>query len=108
MRRHEIWTAAGGPGYAGKPRPLLILQDERIDAVSVTTCGFTSQVFEVREVRPLVSSSAGNGLIRDSCVMVDKIMTLPRRLIGQRLGSLSPDDSAEVDRALLLFLGLSV
>jgi len=29
MRRGEIWTAAGGKDYAGKPRPVFILQDDR-------------------------------------------------------------------------------
>ena len=26
MRRGEIWTAAGGGGYAGKPLPVVIVQ----------------------------------------------------------------------------------
>jgi mRNA interferase MazF len=29
MRRGEIWTVAGGGDYTGKPRPALILQDDR-------------------------------------------------------------------------------
>ena len=32
MRRGEIWTAAAGSGYVGKPRPVVIIQDDRFDA----------------------------------------------------------------------------
>ena len=43
MRRGEVWTVAGGRGYAGKPRPAVILQDDRFDATaSVTLCAFTA------------------------------------------------------------------
>ena len=43
MTRGEIWTVAGGKDYAAKPRPVVILQDERFDSLeSVTVCGFTS------------------------------------------------------------------
>lgn len=108
MRRHEIWTAAGGPGYAGKPRPVIILQNERIEqGASITTCGFTSQSIELPEVRPLIVASPENGLRHDSRAMADKIMTYPRSCIGLRVGRLSEADSAELDRAILFFLGLS-
>jgi mRNA interferase MazF len=28
VKRGEIWTMAGGPGYATKPRPAVIIQDD--------------------------------------------------------------------------------
>ena len=34
MRRGEVWTAAGGKDYAGKPRPIVIVQDDRFNATS--------------------------------------------------------------------------
>ena len=34
MIRGEICTAAGGTDYAGKPRPVIIVQDDRFDATS--------------------------------------------------------------------------
>ena len=34
MRRGELWTASAGQGYAGKPRPVLIIQDDRFDATA--------------------------------------------------------------------------
>jgi len=42
MRRGELWTAAAGAGYAGKPRPVAIVQDDRFDLTdSVTICPLT-------------------------------------------------------------------
>lgn len=42
MRRGEVWTVSGA-GYAGKPRPAVIVQDDRFDATaSVTICAFTT------------------------------------------------------------------
>jgi mRNA interferase MazF len=32
MRRGDIWTASGGQDYAGKPRPVVIVQDNNFDA----------------------------------------------------------------------------
>lgn len=43
MKRGEVWIVAGGSDYAGKPRPAVIVQDDRFDATaSVTICAFTS------------------------------------------------------------------
>jgi mRNA interferase MazF len=41
MRRGEIWTVSGGKDYAGKPRPVVIVQDDAFDATdSITICAF--------------------------------------------------------------------
>lgn len=43
MRRGEVRIAAAGSGYAGKPRPIVIVQEDRFDATdSVTICAFTT------------------------------------------------------------------
>lgn len=43
MRRGEIWTVAGGNDYAGKPRPVVIVQDDSFDATdSITVCALTT------------------------------------------------------------------
>jgi mRNA interferase MazF len=31
LKRGEIWTVAGAKAYAAKPRPAVILQDDRFD-----------------------------------------------------------------------------
>ena len=63
MRRGEIWTVAGGPDYAGKPRPAVILQDDAFDATrSVALCPLTSSDTEV-SIRPLITPPQKTGCV---------------------------------------------
>ena len=108
MRRGEIWTASGS-GYAGKPRPAVILQDEEAfgETESITLCGFTTESAGAPMIRLLVEPSSGNGLRETSFLMVDKILTVPRTKLGRRVGQLDPDDLERVNEAVILFLGLA-
>ena len=74
MSRGEVWTVAGGGDYAGKPRPAVIVQDDRFDATaSVTVCVFTTNPADVPLVRPLIEPNERNGLREPSRIMIDKI-----------------------------------
>ena len=108
MKRGEVWTVSGGPGYADKPRPALIVQGNlyALDQ-SATICGFTTDPTEARFSRPLIEPTVDNGLAHPSRVMTDKITTVPRARLGKCIGFLSDDDVISVDRALLVFLGLA-
>ncbi|HEX2256912.1 MAG TPA: type II toxin-antitoxin system PemK/MazF family toxin [Afifellaceae bacterium] len=108
MRRGEVWTASGGSGYAGKPRPVVIVQDDRFAATaSVTICGFTTAPIEAELARPLVAPTSENGLRVPSRLMADKITTLPRRLLRDRIGRLSEEEVQALNRSILVFLGLA-
>ena len=108
MKLAEIWTAAAGTGYAGKPRPVVIVQDDRFDGTtSVTVCPFTSDVTDVPLVRPLVQPSPHNGLDQASRLMVDKLNTMRRDKLGQRMGVLSNEDMMRLERSMVVFLGLA-
>ncbi len=106
-KRGEIWTVAGGPAYAGKPRPAVILQDDRFEmTASVTVCAFTSDHTEAPLFRLPVRPSVTNGLRAESRLMVDKIMTVPRARLGMRVGRLSEADMLRLNRAVVVFLGI--
>ena len=108
MTRGEVWTAAGGKDYAGKPRPVVIVQDDRFDATSsITICAFTSDPTDAPLFRLLVEPSAVNGLEKASRLMVDKVTTVPKAKLGKRIGRLADSDMVRVNRALLIFLGLA-
>ena len=107
MKRGEIWTAAAGSGYLGKPRPAIILQDDRFDTDSVTLCAFTTNVIESQVARPLVEPTRENGLRIASRVMVDKVMTVPRAKLGHRIGVLGDQDMTRLNSAIAVFLGLA-
>ena len=108
MTRGEVWTAAGGKDHAGKPRPVVIVQDGRFDATSsITICAFTSDPTDAPLFRLLVEPTAVNGLDKDCRLMVDKVTTVPKAKLGRRIGRLSDKDMVRVNRALLIFLGLA-
>ena len=109
MNRGEVWTQSGGPGYTGKPRPAVIVQTDLIaDTGSVITCGITTYRNPALRSRPPIEPDATNGLRERSEVMIDKISAVAREKLGSCLGSLSVDDMARVDDALLLMLGLEL
>ena len=108
MRRGEIWTAAGGSGYAGKPRLVVIVQDDRFDATaSVTVCSFTTDPTDAPLFRLAIEPAAENGLEARSSLMVDKIATVPRTRLGRHIGRLAAEDIARLNRAIAVFLGLA-
>lgn len=108
MRRGEVWTAAGGSEYTGKPRPVVIVQDDRFDATnSVTVCAFTTDPTEAPLIRLVIDPDERNGLTSPSRLMVDKITTVRRARLGTRLGQLADEDLVRLGRALFVFLGLA-
>ena len=55
MTRGDIWTAAGGKDYAGKPRPVVIVQDDRFDPTnSITIFAFTRDPTDAPLIRLVV------------------------------------------------------
>lgn len=108
MKRGEIWTAAGGSDYTGKPRPVVIVQDDRFDATSsVTVCAFTSDPTDAPLLRLAVEPNERNGLRTASRLMVDKISTIPKARLGIRIGRLGDTDMVRLNRAMIVFLGLA-
>ena len=106
MKRGEIWTISGA-GYAGKPRPAVIVHDARIETASLTVCPLTSDPTEAPLARVPVSPSPGNGLREASRLMVDKLVTIRKEKLGRRIGTLDPEDMVRLNRALIVFLGLA-
>ncbi len=108
MTRGEIYTTAARGAYTGKPRPVLIIQDDRFDAtVSITVCPFTTNPVEAPLIRIPIQPSNTNGLDRPSSLMVDKITTMPRSGLGERLGRLADNELGRLNRSLMVFLGLA-
>lgn len=99
---------AGGPDYAKKPRPVVVLQDDRFDATqSVTVCPFTSNPTPAPLFRLPVEPSAANGLVSPCGLMVDKTTTVSRAKLRMRVGRLEDEDLLRLNRATIVFLGLA-
>jgi len=108
MRRGDVYTAAARGGYTGKPRPVVVIQDDRFDATaSVTVCPLTTNPVDAPLTRIEVEPSPLNGLDQPSRLMVDKITTVPRANLTEHLGRLPETDLVRLNRALIVFLGLA-
>ena len=108
MKRGEIWTVAGGRDYAEKPRPVVILQDDRFDRTeSITVCAFTTDPTDAPLFRLPVEPTENNGLRAVCRLMVDKITTVPKAKIGSLVGRLADEDMLRLNRAILVFLGIA-
>jgi len=100
-------VSAGGP-YAGKPRPAVIVQEDRFEATtSITLCVFTTDPTEAPLLRMLVEPTDRNGLSIASRLMIDKVTTVPKSRLGKRIGKLRDEDIVRLNRTLTVFLGLA-
>lgn len=109
MRRGDIWTVTGGRDYAGKPRPVVIVQDDSFDATdSITICAVTTDDTDAPLFRLPVEPNERNGLRVASRLMVDKITTIPKIKVGGHVGRLDDEDILRLNQAVLVFLGLAV
>lgn len=108
MKRGELWTVSGGASYAGKPRPAVIVQEDRFDQTSsITLCAFTTDPTDAPLLRMLIEPTDRNGLKSASRLMIDKITTVPKARLGKRIGKLNDEDTVRLNRALTVFLGLA-
>jgi len=109
MRRGEIWTVSDGKDDAGKPRPVVIVQDDSFDATdSITICAFTTDETDAPLFRLPVEPNERNGLRSPCRLMVDKITTVAKSKIGSQVGRLDDEDVLRLNQAVVVFLGLAV
>jgi mRNA interferase MazF len=108
MRRGDVWTVAGGKDYAGKARPVVILQDDSFGGTeSITICALTTDETDAPLFRLPIEPNERNGL-RVACrLMVDKVTTVPKSKVGAHIGRLDDEDVLRLNRAVLVFLGLA-
>ena len=108
MMRGDVWTVSGGPDYAGKPRPVVIVQGEAFEVIdSITVCPLTTDPMDLPLFRLEILPTTTNGLRTSSRIMIDKVSTVPKTKLGGRIGRLSDADVVRVNRALLVFLGIA-
>jgi len=67
----------------------------------------TTDATDVPLFRLDIEPSITNGLRESSRIMIDKVSTVPKSKLGDRIGQLSGADLLRVNRAMLVFLGLA-
>ena len=104
MRRGELWISADG-GYVSKPRPVLIIQSDRFNIdKSVVTCLVTSLKVKEKDYRVDLPKTKENGLENNSYIMIDKLITIPRKKLNKYIGKVDKKITDEVYAKLIDFL----
>lgn len=94
-------------GDYGKPRPAIIVQSGLFSMhASFTVCPITSHLVKAPLFRLLISPDADNGLKVVSQIMIDKIMTIHKDKIHQKIGYISKEQLKEINQALKYWLSL--
>lgn len=107
MRRGDVYTATVRGPSTGKPRPVVVLQDDHFDATaSITVCPLTTTTVAAPLARVPIEPTDANGISDPGRLMVDKVTTMRRQNLHRRLGRLSDEDMVRLSRALIVFLGL--
>jgi mRNA interferase MazF len=85
LRRGDVITVAGGGGYAGKPRPAVVVQSDLFNEThaSVTVVPVTTTLIDVPLFRIELPAGRVTGLRARSHAMIDKITSVPRERIGR-------------------------
>ena len=109
--RGEIYKAALDPvlGYEqGGTRPVLIVQNNVGNRYSPTVIALaiTSRMNKARLPTHIEVTREVGGLPRDSVILAEQMRTLDKQRLLCRLGALPEDVMAQVDRALLMSLGI--
>lgn len=108
MQRGDIIVCVSN-GDHGKPRPAVIVQTDLFNKThaTLTVCPFTTHLIEASLFRLLISPTKQNGLQETSQIMADKITSLKRDKIHQKIGMLTADQIKKLDDAILLWLDLN-
>ena len=108
MKRCDLITVVLQGDY-GKPRPAVVVQSNKVsESDSLLVCLLTSDAEEaVRWYRYKIKATPKNGLKADSLIMLDKIMTVPRKKCGKVIGKLTRNEKVALNSGLLLMLGLA-
>lgn len=97
------------PSDLGRPRPGIVVQADELppDLSTILICPISSDLREWRLLRPLIEVRPENGLRLPSQIMTDKLVALRRDRIRRIIGHIDRETSEQLDRALLVVLGLT-
>ncbi|MCC2595871.1 type II toxin-antitoxin system PemK/MazF family toxin [Pusillimonas sp. MFBS29] len=95
-------------GDFGKPRPALVIQSDLFSThPTVSILPITSTLVDAPLLQVTIHPNANNGLRKPSQIMIDKSMTVKRDKVSAPIGKLDDNTMVEVDRRLVLFLGIA-
>ena len=107
--RGEVWLVNFSPGRGSEQkgrRPALIVQNDVGNRYASTTIVAAITTTVKKYPVTVVLDRHEGGLGQRSMVNLSQILTVDKRRLETKLGTISPDRLAEVDAALTISLGL--
>ena len=110
IKRGELYYADLSPvvgSEQGGIRPVLVVQNDIGNKYSPTViaAAVTSKLTKARLPTHIEIPGSGNGLQKDSVILLEQIRTLDKRRLKEKIGSLPENTLRKVDGALLISLG---
>ena len=110
-RRGEVWLVSFDPTIGAeikKTRPALVLQNDIANRYSPITivAAITSQFEERIYPTEVLIKAPEAGLTADSVALLNQIRSIDRRRLVRRLGTVRPATMTNIERALMISLGL--
>ncbi len=109
-RRGEVWLTSFGaarPGEPGKNRPAIVVSADLLSVGSVADLIVVVPLSSSREPSPMRPEIMDiEGVDRPSRAICRAVRGMARGRLLRRLGALTPETLAEIERALELTLGL--
>jgi len=108
VKRGDI-SLAVVPNEMGRPRPGVIVQADEFnkELSTIFVYPISSDVQERILLRPIIEAKPPNGLRLRSQIMTDKMVALRHDRIRRVIGRLDSETTQQLDRALLVVLGLA-
>jgi len=112
MQRGEIYSLDFGiprGSVQGGVRPALVIQNDVGNRTSSTTivAAITSKHKKSYAFHVEISTDE-SGLPEDSTILLEQIQTLPQNRLVKKIGGIDKHKMVEVDRALIVSLGISL
>ena len=108
MKRGDVVLAVD-PSELGRPRPGVVVQADEFnkDLSTIFICPISSDLQEKLSLRPIIEAKPANGLRLRSQIMTDKMIALRLDRVRRVIGHIDGETSEQLDRALLVVLGLA-
>jgi len=92
----------------GGVRPVLVVQNDVGNKYSPTiiVAAVTSQMHKAKLPTHVEINAAGNGLSKDSVILMEQLRTIDKKRLKERIGTLSEELLPTVNNALSISLGI--
>jgi len=102
IARGDVWDATI-PGVGTQP-VVVVTRDTALPLLTSAVCALVTSTFRGHVAE--VEIGPNEGLDHDSAVNCDNLFTLPKNVLTRRRGRLGPTKLTQLDRALIVALGL--